>query len=55
MVWVKNVGMKPVFVCSACGTGYADPKIALQCEEYCTRHNACSVELARKAVYRSEP
>ncbi|HSB47304.1 MAG TPA: hypothetical protein VLD37_04765 [Candidatus Bilamarchaeum sp.] len=50
MVWVKNVGMKPAFVCNACGLAFRDAKVALACEEYCTKHNACSREIAKKAM-----
>jgi hypothetical protein len=54
MVWIKNVGMKAVYICDACGMGYADPKTALQCEEFCKAHSSCSPEIAKKAVYRPE-
>ena len=52
MVWVKNVGMKHVFICDACGLGYADAKIALQCEKFCKEHNSCSPEIMKMAIYR---
>jgi hypothetical protein len=54
MVWVKNVGMKPVYVCDACGFGYEEPKSAVECEEYCKKHNACSLKITKKAIYRPE-
>ncbi|MEW6035642.1 MAG: hypothetical protein AB1529_03445 [Candidatus Micrarchaeota archaeon] len=54
MVWLKNVGMKAVYVCAACGMGYADPKTALECEGFCKAHNSCSLEITKKAVYRPE-
>ena len=52
MVWVKNVGMLPAYVCGSCGFGYRDAKTALACEEHCKQNKSCSVALARKAVYR---
>ena len=52
MVWVKNVGMKPVYVCGECGFGYKDAKTALTCEQYCKEHKSCSPEITKKAVYR---
>lgn len=52
MVWVKNVGMKPVYVCGECGFGYADAETALMCEQYCKKHKSCSPEITKKAVYR---
>jgi hypothetical protein len=50
MVWVKNVGMKAAFVCGQCGLVFRDAKTALQCEEFCKKHNACSPEIAKKAM-----
>ena len=52
MVWVKNVGMKPAYICDVCGLGYADAKTALACEEFCRKNNSCSTELAKQAIYR---
>ena len=54
MVWVKVVGMRPVFVCNECGFGYKDAKTALKCEQYCKEHKACSQEITKKAVHRPE-
>jgi hypothetical protein len=52
MVWIMNVGMKPAYVCDACGSGYRDPKVAISCEEYCKKNKACSTEISKKAVYK---
>jgi hypothetical protein len=52
MVWVKNVGMKPCFICGECGLGYKDARLAVRCEEFCRANKSCSPEIARKAVYR---
>ena len=54
MVWLKNVGMRPVYICDRCGLGYCDAKTALECEGYCSRHKACSREIAEKAVYHPD-
>jgi hypothetical protein len=54
MVWVKNVGMKPVFVCSLCGLGYRDPETAVECEEFCRRNGSCSADIAKKAVFHPD-
>jgi len=51
MVWLKNVGMKPVFICDVCGFGYATAKTALTCEEYCRKNKIPSPEITKKAVY----
>jgi len=54
MVWVKNVGMKPAYICDEGDLGYADAKTALQCEEFCKKNHACSPEIAKKAIYNPE-
>jgi hypothetical protein len=54
MVWVKNVDMKPAFICGECGLGYKDAKTALACEEFCKKNKACSPEIAKKAIYNPE-
>ncbi len=43
-----------VFLCETCGFGYNDPETAVRCESFCEKHNSCSVEITRKAVYRPE-
>ncbi len=52
MVWVKNVGMKAVYVCDVCGFGYGNPKTAIKCEQFCKENKACSPEITKKAVYK---
>jgi hypothetical protein len=52
LVWIKNVGMKPAYVCDSCGLGYRDARMAFECESFCKGHKSCSQELAKKAVYR---
>ena len=52
MVWVKNVGMKPAFVCGICGFGYRGPKTALECEDFCKKNGFSSDNLLKKAIYR---
>ncbi|MFZ5867222.1 MAG: hypothetical protein ACOYXY_15155 [Thermodesulfobacteriota bacterium] len=52
LVWVKNIGMKPAFICGECGLGFSDAKTALACEEYCRKNKSCSPEIAKRAIYR---
>jgi len=42
---------KKVFVCEECGLGYLDASLAKNCEEYCSKHRACSLEIIKNAVY----
>ena len=48
---VKQLNQK-LFVCEACGFGYKDATLAHQCEDYCSKHQSCSTELAKHAVSR---
>ena len=52
MVWVKNFDMKPAYICSECGFGYADVRLALLCEDFCREHKSCSPEITKKALIR---
>lgn len=54
MVWVKNVGMKPVFVCAVCGSGYKDAETAIKCEVYCQENKSPSPEISKKAIHKHE-
>jgi len=49
MVWVKNIGMKPAYVCDSCGSCYRDPKLALECENLC-KIGKPSEEIRKKAL-----
>jgi rubredoxin len=51
MVWVKNVGMLPAYVCDSCGYGYRDAKVALECERRCKTGMHPS-DIKSKAVYQ---
>ena len=50
MVWVKNFELKPAYVCSECGFGYADARLALLCEDFCKEHKSCSLEITKNAI-----
>jgi len=39
-----------LYVCKACGFAYGDRKWAEKCEGFCTKYNACSIEIAGHAV-----
>ncbi|MEM3061009.1 MAG: hypothetical protein QW265_01210 [Candidatus Bathyarchaeia archaeon] len=43
-----------IFVCEKCGLGYANKTLAEKCEDFCSKHNACSLEIIKEAVYKSE-
>lgn len=42
---------RSVFQCEECGLGYETQSIAQACEHHCRTHLACSLEIARQAVY----
>ena len=39
-----------VYYCEVCGYGYADRKTAQECQEYCTSHSSCSLEITAKGI-----
>ena len=41
---------KRYFVCEECGFAYAEKALAQKCEEYCKKHQSCSLEITRHAV-----
>jgi len=47
---IINLG-KTVYTCEICELGYADRENANACENHCRTHNACSLEITKKAIY----
>lgn len=45
---------KEIFICEICGLGYEDKKIAEACQNFCSTHHVCSLEITRKAIYFPE-
>jgi len=46
---VKKKGKK-YFICSVCGFVYKNKKYAEECQDFCSTHASCSMELQKKAV-----
>lgn len=51
MVKKLDIDGKKIFICEFCEFGYLDEETARKCENYCSRHFSCSLEITRKAVY----
>jgi len=51
MVTRVKLDEKIIYVCEICGLGYEDEETAKACQEYCSTHDACSLEITSKAVY----
>ena len=47
---VKETELEKIYYCSVCGYGYANDGLARECEEYCTTHNSCSLQITAKAI-----
>ncbi len=45
---VKKEG--ELYKCEICGFDYKKKDYADKCENYCSEHNACSLEIIKKAV-----
>lgn len=41
-----------IYQCEFCDMGYADPNTAERCEEHCSTHDSCSLDITRKAIYK---
>ncbi len=52
MVSELNHEGKLVYVCEVCKFGYVDKASAIVCENFCRAHNACSMEITRRAIYK---
>lgn len=39
-----------IFICEICDLSYEDRSWAEKCEEYCTQHGACSLEITQHAT-----
>ena len=50
MVKEINKSGKKYFECEECNFIYKDRKTAEKCEDYCKKHNACSIEITRHAI-----
>jgi hypothetical protein len=50
MVGTEKYKGKFIYTCGACGFGYEKKEDARQCENFCTAHNACSLEITKKAI-----
>jgi len=41
---------KSLYVCEVCGLKYRERRLAEECEEFCSKHNSCSLEIIKHAV-----
>ena len=42
------------YICEACDFAYTEEKWARDCEEFCTQHHGCSIEITQHAVKMPE-
>ena len=47
---IKETEPEKIYYCSVCGYGYASEALAKECEEYCTIHYSCSLQITAKAI-----
>ncbi|MBI2176417.1 hypothetical protein HYU40_03675 [Candidatus Woesearchaeota archaeon] len=45
---------KSYYVCQECGFAYETRELAQKCEEWCTKHHSCSLEITKHAVNISQ-
>ena len=46
----KTGKRKALYCCDVCGFCYDSREFALRCEDYCSKHHACSLDITRHAV-----
>ncbi len=46
--------LKQLYQCPVCGLHYRDKDLAVQCEEFCNKHNACNMEISKHSVERQK-
>jgi hypothetical protein len=49
---VKVAEPEEIYYCNVCGYGYASKVVAKECEEYCTSHSSCSLQITAKAIHK---
>jgi transposase-like protein len=42
---------KKYFTCDACGFGYNDRKTAQECQDWCSKHESCNLQITKNAVH----
>ena len=50
----REAELEKVYYCSVCGYGYASESLAKECEEYCTTHNSCSLQITARAIRKPD-
>jgi len=50
MVKEINKSGKEYFECGECSFIYKDRKIAKECEDYCKKNHACSIEITKHSI-----
>lgn len=50
MVKEVRVSNGILYVCERCGLRYREKEWADKCEDFCTRYNACSIEITKHAI-----
>lgn len=46
----EEVEPEKVYYCRVCGYGYTNEALSRECEEYCSTHNSCSLQITFKAI-----
>ena len=52
MVKQEQWNGKTVYLCEICNFAYETKELAQQCEDFCKKNNACSIEITKEAIRR---
>jgi len=50
MVKIKLKNNKKYFICEECSFAYKEKAIAMECEDWCKKHQSCNTEITKHAV-----
>jgi hypothetical protein len=54
MVKKTLIDDREVFLCEVCGFGYLDEETSQSCQDWCSSHRSCSIEITKKAVTKGD-
>lgn len=50
MISRKKKGKSIFFSCDECGLTYETKELARKCEQWCSEHNSCNIEITSHAI-----
>ncbi|MBU5537361.1 MAG: hypothetical protein QXO57_00980 [Candidatus Aenigmatarchaeota archaeon] len=45
------IGDKEIYKCVICGFGYKNKDLAEKCQNWCSTHKSCNLQITKNAIY----